>query len=209
MALVIPVAPRPEPPDFEAKVRRPAREWLLKKGLPTSGPVPEEVELHPYWRACLDELHGAYRGVCAYVSVYIEKVTGSRSVDHFVAKSAAIEDAYEWSNYRLACGIMNSRKRDFTDVLDPFELAEGTFELDLVSGRISPSASLDPEKKQKAQATIERLGLDACECRELRTKYFTEYLEGHISAHYLERHCPFVWLEVCRQTALTGSRPPR
>jgi uncharacterized protein (TIGR02646 family) len=198
---VIPVEPRPEPPDFDARVRKPAREWLAQKGLPARGPAPKDVELPPYWRACLDDLHRAYGGVCAYVSVYIEKVTGSRSVDHFIAKSTAIEDAYEWPNYRLACGIMNSRKRDFADVLDPFEIAEGTFELDLVSGKISPGAALDADQRQKAQDTIDRLGLDDRECRDLRTKYFTAYLEGYISAHYLERHCPFVWREVSRQKA--------
>jgi uncharacterized protein (TIGR02646 family) len=198
---VIPVEERDPPPEFEAKVREPGLRWLAERGLPLAGPVPDGVTLSPFWRECLDDLHREYRGVCAYVSVYIEKVTGSRSVDHFVAKSSAIEAAYEWSNYRLACGKMNSRKRDFSDVLDPFGLEANTFILDLVSLAITPSPALPQVQKDRAMQTIERLGLDDPECRALRAEYFTDYVKGDISAEYLERRCPFVWSEVVRQGA--------
>ncbi|HEX7602420.1 MAG TPA: hypothetical protein VF316_12480 [Polyangiaceae bacterium] len=195
------MTPKPEPAYFDAKVREPGVRWLREHGLPTSGAAPPKTEMSPYWRACLDDLHTAYGGVCAYVCVYIEKVTGARSADHFVAKSSAIDQAYEWTNYRLACSAMNSRKREFDDVLDPFVLADGTFELDLVTGKISPSPHLGSDAKLLAQATIDRLHLDDPECRGLRSTYFTDYLEHHISPQYLERRCPFVWREVRRQNA--------
>lgn len=67
-------------------------------------------------RLCrLKDLYDRYEGVCAYVSIYIDRVTGSRSVDHFIAKSSAVEHAYRWSNYRLACGKINGRKGVFGD----------------------------------------------------------------------------------------------
>jgi uncharacterized protein (TIGR02646 family) len=199
---VIPVKPQPAPPEFDAKVRQPGQRWLQDAGLPVSGSVPEGIQLRPYWRECFDELHRAYGGICAYVSVYIDRVAGTPTVEHFVAKSAALEAAYEWSNYRLACAKMNSRKRAFDDVLDPFELAEGTFVLELVSMKIAPNPALSPPDRERAQATIDRLGLDDAECRRVRAEYFDEHRAGHIDEDYLRRKCPFVWHEIQRQGAL-------
>ena len=111
-------------------------------------------------QCCLDDLHASYNGCCAYLAVFIERVTGGGSVDHFIAKSQRADLAYEWSNYRLACSRMNSRKRDYDDVLDPFEVETGWFRLELVSGRIYPSPGLPDGLKDQVVATIKRLGLD-------------------------------------------------
>ncbi len=70
------------------------------------------------WR-CLNELYSLYNGICAYACVLIPPVTGGRSVEHFAPKMKHPDYAYEWKNYRLVCSLMNSRKRDFEDVLDP------------------------------------------------------------------------------------------
>ena len=50
---------------------------------------------------------------------WIPPVTGGRSVEHFAPKKKHRDFAYEWDNHRLVCSVMNSRKRDFEDVLDP------------------------------------------------------------------------------------------
>lgn len=199
---VIPVAPQPEPPSFERRVRRRGLAWIRKKRLSLDGAVPEGVAIPDYWRECLGELHRAYRGICAYVCVYIEPIAGQPSVDHFVAKSRRLDQAYEWANYRLACSRMNSRKREFDDVLDPFSLASGTFQLEFGSGKIFPNPDLPPDARALAERTIERLGLDDAECRKLRVEYFTEYAGGHISEDYLHRRCPFVYEEADRQGLL-------
>lgn len=65
---MIPVAPQPEPNDFDVKVRQPGSAWLAKKGLTAIAPLPTETEPPPYWRACLDELHRSYGGICAYLA---------------------------------------------------------------------------------------------------------------------------------------------
>lgn len=202
---MIPVKRRRAPAGFNEKVLRPGRRWLKQNRLPASGQVPEGVQLEPFWHACLDDLHRKYGGICAYVCIYIEKVTGARSVDHFVAKSSAIEQAYRWSNYRLACHKMNARKGAFDDVLDPFVVQEGTFVLNLFDGSIKPRPGLDAALRQRAEDTIQRLGLDDEECRSVRRGYFTDYITREISLDYLRRRCPFVWQEVMRQKAL---RPP-
>jgi len=123
-------------------------------------------------------------------------------VEHFVAKSRDLGLAYEWSNYRLACGKMNSRKRDFSDVLDPFLLAEGTFHLDLATGSIYANPSLGAAAMQDACDTIMRLSLDDAECRKARTDCYDSYIQGHISSSYLKKENPFVWKEAERQGLL-------
>ncbi len=203
---MIPVHPKPEPADFDAKVRQKGLAWLNKNGFLVSGPIPAGTKLPSYWRDCLKELHAAYNGICAYVCIYIEPVTGSRTVEHFVAKSKDIGLAYEWSNYRLACGKMNSRKCDFDDVLDPFliqdKIQDKTFFLDLVTGGIFSNPALEAETKQKADDTIKRLGLDDPECRQVRSAYFDDYINGQITSDYLRRKNPFVWIEAFRQNLL-------
>jgi uncharacterized protein (TIGR02646 family) len=175
---VIPVQQQPPPSGFYRNVREPARRWLKDSNMPLSGPVPKDRELKAFWTECLDDLYAAYDGVCAYVSIRINRVTGARSTDHFIAKSSAIEHAYRWSNYRLACQKMNSRKGTFDALLDPFEIGERTFVLNLLDGSIKPSPDLDEETRKRAQDTIDRLGLDDEEdCRRQRREYLTNYYQ--------------------------------
>lgn len=203
MVAVIRVEPKPEPvPKFDQEVRKPGMKWLAASGFDLNAPVPEGEELPPYWRACLDELHADYSGLCAYLSVFIERVTGGLSVDHFVAKSKKLGQAYEWSNYRLASTMMNARKRDYDDVLDPFTIPADTFHLELVTGRIFANPDLSPAERSLAEATLARLGLDEPGPREMRARHYQEYREGLYTADYLRRRSPFVWSEAKRQRIL-------
>jgi 5-methylcytosine-specific restriction endonuclease McrA len=109
---MIPVTPQPEPANFDVKVRQPGQRWVARQGLDPGQPVPSGTQLKPYWTECLPQLTELYGRVCAYVCLYIPKITGSPSVEHFVPKSQQLGLAYEWSNYRLVCAKMNSRKRE-------------------------------------------------------------------------------------------------
>ena len=183
---MIPVQPQPEPGFFDAEVRAKGLAHLKAKGYALDQPLPARATIEPHWRGdCLTALHQAYGGVCAYLCVFVERITGGMSVDHFIAKSALAGLAYEWSNYRLACSVMNSRKRDFDDVLDPFEL--------------------EPAQTTLVTHTISRLGLDDPLCRELRVRWFDEYLTEPLPESYLRRKSPFVWAEAQRQGLLLNS----
>lgn len=140
--------------------------------------------------------------MCAYLGVYFERITGGGSVDHFVPKSQRADQAYEWLNFRLACMTMNSRKGDVEDVLDPFDVQEGWFRLELVSGRIYPDSELPESLKAGVQAAIDRLGLDDPACREIRTRHFDELRNESYTESYLKRISPFVWHEARRQGLL-------
>lgn len=195
---MIPVQPQPEPPDFDTKVRQKGQHYLASQ----SYSLVSTTELPPYWRDCLDDLHAAYHGVCAYLAIYMERIIGGASVDHFVAKSKRIELAYEWNNYRLACSVMNSRKRDYEDVLDPFEISQDWFFLNLVSGQVYPNPAQTEEIRQAVESTIQRLALNRPQNCETRARHFQEYCFGEVEARFLQKRSPFVYREAHRQNLL-------
>lgn len=199
---MIHVIAQPEPASFDVEVRQKGLTWLRKKKIALDQPLPPKTTIEPFWRHCLDDMHASYNGCCAYLAIFFERVTGGGSVDHFIAKSQRADLAYEWSNYRLACSRMNSRKREYDDVLDPFEVEDGWFLLEPVSGRVFPNPQLPDEQQQAVQATIERLGLDDAGNREMRARHYQEYREGYYTEEFLKRRSPFVWAEATRQGLL-------
>ncbi|CAK8722535.1 MAG: TIGR02646 family protein [Candidatus Electronema aureum] len=199
---MIPVLEQSEPADFDAKVRQKGLAFLRKKGIALDQPLPDKADIAPYWRDCLDDLHSLYHGCCAYLAIFIERVTGDASVDHFIAKSKQADLAYEWSNYRLACLTMNSRKRNYDDVLDPFSVQSGWFHLELVSGRIYPNSNLPSNTKKQIEETIERLHLDDAGNREIRSRHYYEYAAKGYPTDYLKTRSPFVYTEALRQGLL-------
>lgn len=202
VAAVIPVAAQPAPKGFDAKVRQKGLAHLGKLGLALHRPLPPGTDIPPYWRDCLTELHQAYGGTCAYLGVFFERVMGGGSVDHFIAKSKNAGLAYEWDNYRLACSTMNSRKRDYDRVLDPFALPQGVFYLQLSTGHIYPNPRLPARARGYVEDTIQTLGLDDALCREMRVRWYQEYLEHRLPSEYLKKKSPFVWHEANRQGLL-------
>jgi hypothetical protein len=201
---VIPVIKKLAPRGFNTRILEKGRAWLRTNGLPRRGPLPSGMTLSPIWTECLGDLYSAYGGVCAYLAIYIERVVGAPTVDHFVPKSKDVALAYRWSNFRLACLTMNRRKHDHQDVLDPFTLPDDTFRLSLLDGAISVNEVLKahhPGLYQRASATIARLRLDDEECRTLRREYFSTYVVDPTPRRLrdLERRAPFVWREMVRQ----------
>ena len=196
------VSPQEEPAGFDQEVRQKGLKHLRDKKTDLTKPLPPNSKINPYWRAFLPEMHSLYGGVCAYLAIHFERVTGAGSVDHFVAKSIRADLAYEWTNYRLACSVMNSRKKDYEDVLDPFEIEDGWFRIELVSGRIYPNPDLSDEQTASIQETINRLKLDDGGNREVRARHFQEYCQGEYTTSFLKKRSPFVWFEANRQGLL-------
>lgn len=176
MAEMIPVTLQPEPVDFDASVRTPGRTWLTTNGIPLNSIPPDPGKLPRLWSKSNKQLWDAYGGVCAYLAIYFEWVTGASSTDHFVAKSRHAGDVYEWSNYRLSCLGPNRNKREFADVLDPIGLTPETFLLNLSNGEIAANPNLSPTDVLLANRTIQRLKLNAAEHKMMRAKHFVRYL---------------------------------
>jgi len=144
---VIPVVLAKEPVDFDAKVRQPGRSAIdelvgrvprIKRPGPRRKKVAEtEAKISadafpPFWRDALDDMMLAYEQRCAYLAMFIED-TGNPTVDHVIPKSLAWNKVYEWSNYRLCTGVVNSKKGELLGLVDPVEAKPGWFELDLAS----------------------------------------------------------------------------
>lgn len=198
---MMPVVLQPEPGDFDAEVRQPGLAWLASQGIALDGPFPKKKPAPAYWSHSNKALWEAYSGVCAYLAIYFEWVTGASSTDHFVAKSTNAGQAYEWSSYRLSCLGPNRNKGRFDDVLDPVGLAPNTFELNLVSGEIAPGRDLDSTVMALARKTIKRLKLDSPEHNRMRQRHYNQYLR-HKDAQTLKELSPFVWYEAQRQGVL-------
>jgi uncharacterized protein (TIGR02646 family) len=198
---MIPVKLQPEPDEFDMKVRKRGHSWIKKNGLALNQKKPKTLSLPAYWRDSNKQLWEAYSGVCAYLAIYFEWVTGANSTDHFIAKSRHVGDAYEWKNFRLSCLDANRKKNIWDDVLDPIGLADSTFLLNLASGEIRPNLGLHANRREAAQATINRLKLDSPEHRKMRAAHFSQYLH-HKHEKTLKDLNPFVWYEAQRQGLL-------
>ena len=150
----------------------------------------------------LPELLTRYERICSYLCLYIPRGTGAPSVDHMIAKSMRWDHVYEWRNYRLACSLMNSRKHALASVLDPFEIEDRWFALELVEFQVVPGEALPLDLVGAAEVTIERLRLNDMECCNARLEFAEDYLNGEIRIDYLTRHAPFVAGELRRQGRL-------
>ncbi len=212
---MIRVIPADEPAIFDDLIRKPGLRALAEMvGEPVSPPRRgrprnvvatrrEDIEAKHFpelWTQVLGDLMLAYREICAYSCFRIHPVTGARSVDHFVAKSKAWDKVYEWTNYRLACSGMNSRKLDFNDVLDPFEIESGWFQLEMVGFQIIPSDGLSESVRQAVRDTVVRLRLD--EFRRSREIDAERYWAGLTPLQILDLESPFVASELRRQGRL-------
>lgn len=199
------VIPAPEPESFDRVVRQPGLRALQSMAVRDYGGSKNAIpasRFPPYWRDSLDDLLEAYHRICSYLCLYIPRGTGARSVDHMVAKSAAWHQAYEWNNFRLACSLMNARKGQVASVLDPFEIRDGWFALELVAFQVLPGERLPASMAAAATDTIERLRLNDEECCNARAEYAEDYWCGAITIAYLRRHAPFVASELSRQNRL-------
>ena len=199
------VIPAPEPETFDERVRQPglrALDALADRHYAGSKAAIPAGKFPPYWRRSLTDLLEGYRRICSYLSLYIPRGTGARSVDHMVAKSLAWDRAYEWRNYRLACSLMNARKGEAVSVLDPFDVEEGWFVLELVAFQVMPADGLAGPIAVAVEDTIKRLRLNDDECCGAREEYAEEYWCGEITIGHLERHAPFVASELRRQNRL-------
>ena len=198
---MIAVQQQPEPPDFDAKVRQTGVAWMRAHGIADNQPLPRGTRLKDYWRECKPDVYERYGRCCAYLAVYMQDI-GEVTIDHFIPKSLRPDLAYEWSNYRLASALINARKLQSCDVLDPFAVQNGWFHLELVTGHIYPNPALDSPAIEKVQTTIARLKLDDANCRETRAQHFQDFCEQNISEAHLKTHSPFVWSEASRQGLL-------
>lgn len=206
----------PEPDVVDRTVRQPGlraiAELVGEPSSPRPGPrrVPiaqRREDIPPsafpaFWTEAIDDLLTSYRRLCAYTSLYIYPATGAPTVDHLWPKSQRWDQVYEWSNYRLACSLVNAYKGAAFEVLDPFEIDDDWFGLELVGYQVISRDGLDPEVRRRVEETIDRLGLNSDRCCRERAEYGEGYLSGDLTLTYLDSHAPFIARELRRQGKL-------
>ena len=195
---MIGVARAQEPENFETKVgvrgKRLLRTYKLRPPVESKFWKGKE-----HWRDALDELGDSYGWVCAYAAMRIERVTGSRSVEHFRPISKYPSLAYDWNNFRLVCGLMNGRKGNDEDVLDPFEITGRVFDLNAFSGEIRLHDECPRRFKSLARSTIQRLKLDDARCNKARLEHIDSILKRDWSEAESKRQSPFVFSRLREQ----------
>jgi hypothetical protein len=142
----------------------------------------------------------------------IPRATATATIDHFKPKSTHQELAYEWSNFRLASQQVNTNKGDHEDVLDPFEIENGWFALDIGTFEIRPSPDLDDARRPGVERTISVLRLNEPTFRKAREEYHDRYhgLSDPVGGRpkeplplwWLREECPYVAQELQSQGRL-------
>ncbi|WP_437906218.1 hypothetical protein WME95_49730 [Sorangium sp. So ce327] len=214
-----------EPPSFDDLVRKRGKEAIARLlGKPVKGKggrkpkktYAREEDIPPerfpaLWRqpreadskSTLDDMMDLYGQRCAYLAMYIEKATGSPTVDHFIPTSANWRLAYEWSNYRLSAFYVNTAK-GVLDVVDPFEVRAGWFELDFATFHVQRGRGAPKAQHTKIDKTLPMLNLR--ECWQQREEYVKLYRLGPgnkgIDLPFLEHRAPFIASELRRQGKL-------
>jgi hypothetical protein len=193
---VIPVVPQPEPEDFDELVRKRGKKFLSK--FTTSKPTSKQWSSNDYWNEVRTCFYDAYQRICAYSAHWIPP-TANPNIDHYIPKSVNKDLAYEWSNYRLACPLANTLKRDYQDVVDPFTLKKESFFLDFPSLLISVNPTLEVKEIAELERTIQRLKLNSDNFVNERSNWLQPYCLEKADFSFLKRRAPFIAYELERQ----------
>lgn len=190
-----------EPADFDRKVRVLGTTFLQA----TPNPTGQLWKKKNYWSKALGDLFNSYNGICAYCASWTKRANAistpqDSSVDHFVPKSAAPAQAYEWNNFRLCRSRLNTYKNSHQDVLDPFTLTPNWFKLDFLTFFLVPNPTLPDLDHKRVEATIDRLQLNADnDYVNERIGAIREYCLGNATFEQLFNRYPFIAAEMIVQ----------
>ncbi len=190
---------QPEPSNFESTVRRPGIQFLKACNLALGQSTPSKFEWRPLWRLALEDLYDSYDGICAYLGIKMEFSQGGVSVDHFEPKHTNPFRAFDWDNFRLTSSRMNSRKGRSQDVLDPFQIQNGWFEIDFTTGRVKANQDIDLQIQNQVKQTIKRLRLNDMRSKKQRIQFLDRWLAKKINLEVVKEDAPFIYMEILRQ----------
>lgn len=111
------------------------------------------------------------------------------------------DQVYEWQNYRLCAGIVNSKKGSLLSLVDPFSIGRGWFVLNLFSLHVERGTEAPQAEWERVEATLPVLNHRLCvsERQEYLRCYQLGPGAGGIDLAYLESRAPFLAAELRRQ----------
>lgn len=186
----------PKPDGFEEQVEQRGEAWLRTH--------PDAERPRDYWSPFKPELAEGFRRLCAYSALHAPVGT----VDHFVSWHEDRSQAYDWFNYRFAAGWINSSKQNLEsrEVLDPFEVEDGWFELLLPSLQLVVSQDIPESHREKAELVLDRLHLrDDERVVRQRRQWYQMYQSGELSLEGLRAMAPLI----ARAVERAGGRQQR
>ena len=189
----------PQPRGFQARVRQPDRAWLKKH---RTGRPP------PYWLNAWEDVANAFEDRCAYTAMWIG---APGTVDHFVSVDEKRRLAYEWSNYRYAAGWINSSKSKLSsrDIIDPFVVGKGWFEILLPSCQMVRTRRCPKKFRVRADNMLNRLHLGHDErVVRYRRHWIEQYDRKKIPCRIWIRR-PLSWLRRCGSATLRAGGAKR
>lgn len=186
----------PEPADFDEKARRPGNAWLENH---SGAERPRD-----YWTPFKPALRSAFRGLCGYSAMYIP--SGGGEIDHYVGYKEGPALTYEWGNYRYCLSWLNKAKGHrhpgALQVLDPYEIQDGWFEVHLPSFQLLITDLLPGHLRARAEYTMKRLQLrDHEQMIEERQAWYELYESGALSLDGLHQVAPLLARAVEKQMA--------
>lgn len=181
---MIPVAAPAEPDSFDASCRAPGNAWLQKN--PAADP-----HANPLWTKFTRDLQAAFENRCGFLAMYIHRGT----VDHWLSVRSRRDLAYEWTNYRFVDCVVNNAKKPSWEgkLLDPFEIGEDWFEVQLPSLQLVIANIPDASTRARAEFTLEKLRLrDGEDVVRLRREWLNMFESGELSLDGLRRVAPLL-----------------
>ena len=143
-----------------------------------------------HWREFREILGGRSGSNCWYCErrCLQEADDGGKAptVDHFRPLNRFPELAYRWSNWIYSCRRCNRDKKRGTwpdvgyvdpSAEDPEDRPEHFFDYDVNTGDIIPMAGLPSEARERAQRTIDDLGLNNLDVRYYRLDWTRRFIE--------------------------------
>lgn len=182
---MIPFTLQDEPPTFEAECRTPGKRWLAEN--------PQYDRPKDLWTKFEPELRAAFNEMCGWAAMHIMR----GQVDHFtpiatLKKKGQDELAYDWKNFRYIEGWINQKKLS-AQVLDPFVVQDGWFEISLPSLQLLPTEKIPAEFLELALFTLKRLGLRDHEVVvRYRKGWFDLYRQNKLTLNGLQQRAPLI-----------------
>lgn len=195
---MIPVLnPIAEPEQFDEKCRKKGLAWIAKN--------PLKKRPSDFWSLFRLDLAQGFENRCAFGAMWIS----SGTVDHFVSCDEDMSRAYDWANYRYVDGWVNSskNKKKAADLLDPFEVCEGWFEVVLPSLQLVITDAIPEPFRERAENTLNNLPIHNDErLVRNRREWLKMYEENELSLEGLRRKAPLIAAAVEKKLALEAAR---
>ncbi len=195
------VLKKPEPTDFNLKVRTPGNDWLVSNGYSGLLKLPKGVKPPPFWTVLSQEFYDTYGGICAYYCFKFYYASGASSIDHFLTKSDNVQAIYDWDNYRLASKGANSKKHIKSIIPDPFTVQDDWFFLEFNTMIIYPNPNLNGNIRDNLLLVIGKNGLDLNSSNLVNMRYdaWKRYAQESYPLNYIKEDFPFIYKEALRQ----------